>query len=201
LQRRPDLARAIAGRGDEICSHGYRWIPQFEMTEEQERLFIRQAADAIEQASGQRPIGWLSRYLCTDRTRRLLIEEGYRYHMDDFSADAPFWNLVDMSDGTQAPLAIIPYALDTNDMKFWLDPSYTPNDWLDYAIATLDWLLAEAATQPRMMSLGMHLRIIGRPGRIGAFKAFLDYAGAQRGIWCATRAQIAAHFAASVAAP
>jgi peptidoglycan/xylan/chitin deacetylase (PgdA/CDA1 family) len=98
-------------------------------------------------------------------------------------------------------LAIIPYALDTNDMKFWLDPSYTPNDWLDYAIATLDWLLAEAATQPRMMSLGMHLRIIGRPGRIGAFKAFLDYAGAQRGIWCATRAQIAAHFAASVAAP
>jgi peptidoglycan/xylan/chitin deacetylase (PgdA/CDA1 family) len=201
LQRRPELARAIADRGDEICSHGYRWIPQFEMSEEQERLFIRQAADAIEQASGQRPIGWLSRYLGTDRTRRLLIEEGYRYHMDDFSADAPFWDLVEMSDGARRPLAIIPYALDTNDMKFWLDPSYTPQNWLDYAVATLDWLREEAASQPRMMSLGTHLRIIGRPGRIGAFKAFLDYAAAQPGVWFATRAQIAQHFAASVGAP
>ena len=197
LQRRPELARAIAGRSDEICSHGYRWIPQFEMTEEQERLFIRQAGDAIEQVSGQRPIGWLSRYLGTDRTRRLLIEGGYRYHMDDFSADAPFWDLVEMSDGTQAPLVIVPYALDTNERKFWLDPSYTPQDWLDYAIATLDWLLAESVNKPRMMSLGTHLRIIGRPGRIGALKAFLDYASAQSGLWIATRAQIAEHFAAS----
>jgi peptidoglycan/xylan/chitin deacetylase (PgdA/CDA1 family) len=198
LLRSTELAQAITARGDEICSHGYRWIPQFEMTEEQERLFIRKAAESILQASGQRPTGWLSRYLYTDNTRRLLLEEGYRYHMDDFSADAPFWDQVTMADGTQQTLAIIPYALDTNDMKFWLDPGYSPADWLDYAIATLDWLIEEAEAQPRMMSVGTHLRIIGRPGRIGAFKAFLDYATAKPGLWFATRSQIAGHFAASV---
>jgi peptidoglycan/xylan/chitin deacetylase (PgdA/CDA1 family) len=198
LLRRPDLARAIAARGDEVCSHGYRWIPQFEMNEAEEREFIAKAAQAIEQATGERPVGWLSRYLYTDHTRRLLLEAGFRYHMDDFSADAPFWDQVAMADGTTQSLAILPYALDTNDMKFWLDPSYTPSAWLDYAIATLDWLHEEAATAPRMMSLGMHLRIIGRPGRIGALKAFLDYAAAKPGLWIATRAAIARHFAASV---
>lgn len=196
LLRSRDLAQAITARGDEICSHGYRWIPQFEMNEAQERHFIRSATEAILQASGQRPIGWLSRYLYTDNTRRLLLEEGYRYHMDDFSADAPFWDQLVMADGTQQNLAIIPYALDTNDMKFWLDPGFSPTDWLDYAIATLDWLSEEAATQPRLMSLGTHLRIIGRPGRISAFKSFLDYATAKPNLWFATRAQIAGHFAA-----
>jgi peptidoglycan/xylan/chitin deacetylase (PgdA/CDA1 family) len=195
LLRRPDLAEAITGRGDEICSHGYRWIPQFDMTEDQERAFIAQASEAIHHVSGQRPLGWLSRYLYSDQTRRLLLEQGYFYHMDDFSADAPFWDQVDMSDGTKKPLAIIPYALDTNDMKFWLDPSYRPSDWLDYAIATFDWLHEEARSQPRLMSLGTHLRIIGRPGRIGALRSFLDYATAKTDIWLATRAQIAAYFA------
>ena len=201
LQRRPEIARAIAARGDEICSHGYRWIPQFDMTEEAERAFIRQAADAIEQASGQRPIGWLSRYLHTDRTRRLLLEAGFRYHMDDFSADAPFWDRVVMADGSTEPLVILPYALDTNDMKFWMAPGYRPADWLDYAVASFDWLLAEAREMPRMMSLGMHLRIIGRPGRIGALAAFLEHVRAKPGVWIATRAQIARHFAAEGGPP
>jgi len=201
LLRSKELAQAITARGDEICSHGYRWIPQFEMNEDQERLFIRQAAESILQASGQRPTGWLSRYLYSDSTRRLLLEEGYRYHMDNFSADAPFWDQVTMADGTLQPLAIIPYALDTNDMKFWLDPGFSPSDWLDYAIATLDWLHEESTTQPRLMSVGTHLRIIGRPGRIGAFKAFLDYASAKPGLWFATRSQIASHFATAVPPP
>ncbi len=201
LLRRPDLARAIVMRGDEICSHGYRWIPQFEMDEAEERLFITRSADAIAQASGRRPVGWLSRYLHTDRTRRLLVEAGFSYHMDDFSADAPFWDRVSMSDATLRPLVILPYALDTNDMKFWLTPAFSPADWLGYAKGTLDWLLAEAQDRPRMMSLGMHLRIIGRPGRIGALQEFLAYARTKSGIWIATRQEIAQHFASAVPAP
>jgi peptidoglycan/xylan/chitin deacetylase (PgdA/CDA1 family) len=201
LLRAPDLAGAIAARGDEVCSHGFRWVPQYDMTESEERDFIASATAAILQATGRRPLGWLSRYLYTDRTRRLLLEQGYRYHMDDFSADAPFWHQVELEDGLLRPLIILPYALDTNDMKFWLDPSYRPADWLDYAIASFDWLLAESAVRPRLMSLGVHLRIIGRPGRIGALKQFLDYVAAKPGTWIATRAQIADHFASQVPAP
>jgi peptidoglycan/xylan/chitin deacetylase (PgdA/CDA1 family) len=201
LLRRPDLARAIVARGDEICSHGYRWVPQFEMGETEERAFIAQAADAIEQASGQRPVGWLSRYLHTDHTRRLLVEAGFTYHMDDFSADAPFWDRIELPGHEFRPLVILPYALDTNDMKFWLTPAFSPADWVAYAKSTLDWLLTEADEQPRMMSLGIHLRIIGRPGRIGALKDFLAYAQSKPGVWIATRRQIAAHFASAVPAP
>jgi peptidoglycan/xylan/chitin deacetylase (PgdA/CDA1 family) len=192
LERAPDLARAIAQRGDEVCCHGWRWVHQFQMEEAEERDFIVKARDSIEKSTGTRPIGWLSRYLHTDNTRRILAEEGFRYHMDDFSRDAPFWERVTLADGTTKPIVIVPYALDTNDMKFWLTPAYSPEDWLKYAIATFDWLYDEGG---RMMSLGLHLRIIGRPGRIWAFKAFLDHVAAKPDVWIASRAEIARHFA------
>lgn len=201
LERAPDLAKAIVARGDEVCCHGLRWIPQFEMEEAEERAFIRGGADAIERATGKRPRGWLSRYLYTDNTRRLLIEEGYDYHMDDFSGDTPFWDNVAMADGGIRPLKIIPYALDTNDMKFWLTPAFSPDAWLKYAKDSLDWLLEEGEKQPRMMSVGTHLRIIGRPGRIGAYRDFVAYAAAKPGVWIATRAEIADAFAAHVPPP
>jgi hypothetical protein len=104
-------------------------------------------------------------------------------------------------------MVIVPYALDTNDMKMWVAPSYTPDLWLKYAIDTFDWLLREDATArlarlpPRMMSLGLHLRIIGRPGRIGALERFLAHVARADGVWVATRRQIAEHFAAMVPAP
>ena len=94
---------------------------------------IRKAADSLEQTTGQRPAGWLSRYLHTEVTRRLLVEEGYTYHMDDYSDDFPFWETVEMADGAKKPMLIMPYALDSNDMKFWLAPSLTARDWLAYA--------------------------------------------------------------------
>ncbi len=202
LERAPEIARAITARGDEVCSHGYRWAHQFWMDEAKEREFIRKAADSLEQTTGQRPAGWLSRYLHTEVTRRLLVEEGYTYHMDDYSDDFPFWDAVEMADGSKRPMLIMPYALDSNDMKFWLAPSLTARDWLQYATDTFDWLAAEAEREgARYMSLGLHLRIIGRPGRIAAFQGFLEHVARHPTVWIASRRQIAEAFAATVPAP
>ena len=201
LERAPELAATIRARGDETCSHGWRWVHQFRFNEAEERDFIRRAADSIEASTGTRPAGWLSRYLHTEHTRRLLQEEGYSYHMDDYSADTPFWGAVT---GSSQPMVIVPYALDSNDMKMWVAPAYTPDLWLKYAIDTFDVLLAEGAANdapPRMMSLGLHLRIIGRPGRIWALQRFLAHVAAAPGVWVTTRRAIAEHFAASVPAP
>ena len=192
LERAPDIARYIAEGPHEPCSHGHRWVHQFRMDEARERDFIAQATASIQASTGKRPAGWLSRYLLTPNTRRLLQEAGYLYHMDDYSADAPFWAGVD---GSDAPMLILPYALDSNDMKLWTDPALSVGDWLDYARRTFDVLYAEGGQgQPRMMSLGVHLRIIGRPGRIGALDQLLAHVRGHEGVWIATRLQIAQHW-------
>jgi len=190
LERAPELTRRIANSQHEVCSHGYRWAHQFHMEEDEERAYIRKAVASIQKSVGKRPLGWLSRYLTSDRTRRLLAEEGFFYTMDDYSHDRPFW------DATQsAPLVVVPYALDTNDMKFWTDPSYAPESWLAYAKQSFDWLYEEGAIAPRMMSLGVHSRIIGRPGRIKYFRDFLEYVAARPDVWIAPRLEIAQHYA------
>jgi len=196
LERAPEVARFIAGRGDEAASHGYRWSHQFRMDEAEEREFIRGAVRSITRTTGTRPVGHLSRYLVSDNTRRILAEEGFLYHMDDYSRDEPFWELVD-----GRPLVIMPYALDTNDMKMWAEPSYTPRQWLDYAIDTFECLHAEGADRPRMMSLGLHLRAIGRPGRIRALHRLLEHVESRGDVWIATRREIAEHFASRVPPP
>ncbi len=189
LERAPWLAQSIMAGRHEVCAHGYRWAHQLGMSEETEREFIRKATESIAQSTGKRPLGWLSRYLHTDSTRRLLQEAGYLYHMDDFSRDEPFWD-----DSLAKPMVVLPYALDSNDMKMWNAPALTPSDWLQYAVDTFDWLLKESVARPRMMSLGVHLRIIGRPGRIGALERFLLHVSRAEGVWVATREQIARHF-------
>jgi allantoinase len=196
LERAPQLATEIVRQGHEVCSHGWRWIHQFHLDEAKEREFIQKAIASIEKTTGARPYGWLSRYLLTPNTRRLLAEEGFVYHMDDYSDDQPFW---DVAGGK--PIVIVPYALDTNDMKFWTDPALPVDQWLKYAIDTFDWLYAEGAAAPRMMSIGLHLRIIGRPGRIGALEKFLAHATKQPGVWITTRLAIARHFAGAVRPP
>lgn len=196
LEKAPWLAEAIMVRGDEPCSHGYRWAFTAFMNETDEREFIARSTASIEATCGRRPAGWLSRYLHSEATRRLLIEQGYAYHMDDYSDDFPFWDRV----GERA-IVVLPYALDSNDMKFWLSPALTPDMWLDYAKRSFDVLLRESDNSgARLMSLGLHLRIIGRPGRIDALRAFLAHARAHR-VWIARREEIAAHFAAQVPRP
>jgi allantoinase len=195
LEKAPELARALVAAGHEVCSHGYRWVHQFSFKEDREREFIRKATDSIQASTGERPYGWLSRYLFTDNTRRLLVEEGYVYHMDDLSDDVPRWDFVDVG-GTSRGIVIVPYAIDTNDMKFWVAPGYTPQQWLDYAVASFDQLYQEGASQPKIMSLGLHLRIIGRPGRIGALAAFMQHVASHADVWVTSRLAIARRFAA-----
>jgi peptidoglycan/xylan/chitin deacetylase (PgdA/CDA1 family) len=200
LERAPELAAEIRRQArHEVTSHGYRWAHQFHMNEEQERGYIRQAVESLERTTGQRPQGWLSRYLLTDNTRRLLAEEGFLYHMDDYGDDEPSWDC-----SHSRPIVVMPYQVDNNDMKMWAEPSYTPDQWLKYALDNLQWSLKEGEHEVNMMSLGLHLRIIGRPGRIWALEKFLshvqDLNGQCAGIWVATRAQIARHFAQHVAA-
>lgn len=194
LEKAPSLARAIAVAGHEVCSHGYRWVHQFSFDEDRERAFIRNATESLRASTGERPFGWLSRYLFTPNTRRLLIEEGYFYHMDDFGDDVPRWEFVDVG-GQQRAIVIVPYALDTNDMKMWVAPAYTPAQWLDYAVATFDQLYAEGAESPKIMSLGLHLRIIGRPGRIGALAKFMQHVASHKDVWVTSRLAIAKRFA------
>lgn len=200
LEVAPEVARMIVAGGHETCSHGWRWVHQFSFDEGRERDFVRKSVTSIAATTGARPLGWLSRYLHTGATRRILAEEGFVYHMDDLSDDVPRWDVVETGAGPK-PIVIVPYALDTNDMKFWLAPGYTPQQWLDYAIDTFDRLRAEGAHGPVMMSLGVHLRIIGRPGRIGALERLLDHVRAAHGVWVAPRLDIARAFAAAVPAP
>lgn len=197
LQKAPWLADAIVARGDEPCNHGHKWAFTAFMDEAEETAFIEKGTASIAETCGRRPVGWLSRYLHTDITRRILKEQGYLYHMDDYSDDFPYWADVEMKNGSSEPMVILPYAIDSNDMKFWLSPSFTPDMWLSYAKNTFNWLLREANEEgARMMSLGLHLRIIGRPGRIDAFQHFLDHVKAHKDVWIATREEIAQHFAA-----
>ncbi len=197
LENHPEIAAAIVDLGHEPISHGYRWVHQFKMDEAQERDFIRKAVTSIEATCGVRPYGWLSRYLLTDNTRRLLSEEGFAYHMDDYSGDVPFW---DRGTGPgkppeNKPMCIVPYQLDSNDMKMWTDPALTPRQWLDYAKANFDQLYREGeAGNPKMMSLGLHLRIIGRPGRIWALEEFFAHVAQHKDVWVTTRKAIAEHF-------
>ncbi|MEM1380651.1 MAG: polysaccharide deacetylase family protein [Pseudomonadota bacterium] len=199
LEKAPWLAKAIIERGDEPCNHGHKWTFSAFMSEEEERAFVRKGTESIEATCGRKPAGWLSRYLHTDKTRRFIKEAGYFYHMDDYSDDFPYWDQVEMDDGSRQPMVILPYAIDSNDMKFWLAPSFTPQMWVDYAKRTFDWLYEEAQTEgARIMSLGLHLRIIGRPGRIAALREVLDYVTGHDDVWCASREEIAHHFAEHV---
>jgi len=196
LERAPELTREIVRQGHEVTSHGWRWAHQFHMNEEQELAYIRKAVQSIEASTGRRPQGWLSRYLLTENTRRLLADEGFLYHMDDYGDDEPRWEAP-----AGKPIVVLPYQVDNNDMKMWAEPSYTPDQWLKYAIDNLEWSLAEGEHEVNMMSIGLHLRIIGRPGRIWALEKFLAHAArraAEGGVWIATREQIARHFAAQV---
>lgn len=196
LERAPQIADFIRSRQDEAASHGYRWIQQYRMDDEQERDFIRSARDSIAASVGTPPVGHLSRYLLTERTREILVQEGFAYHMDDYSGDEPYWDVT-----PSGPIVIMPYAIDTNDMKMWHSAGYTARDWHDYLVDTFDQMYSERREGFRYMSLGVHLRIVGRPGRIGALRRFLDYVRSHDDVWFVHRRQMAQAFAESVPVP
>jgi len=192
LKNAPSIVELINNGNHEVCSHGYYWRHQFRMTEDQERDYIKKAKNEIHKIVGYPPEGWLSRYLTTENTRQLLNEEGFLYTMDDYSHDRPFL------DPVTKKLIVVPYALDTNDMKFWLSYKFGTSDWLEYCKDTLDWLLEEGNKSPRMMSVGLHCRISGRPGRMSNLRKLLDYVVARDDVWIATRRDIARVYLAAL---
>ncbi len=187
LERNPVAARAMIAAGWEVASHGWRWIDYLEMSPEEERAHIRRAIDAIENVCGVRPVGWYTGRI-SERTRELVVAEGgFLYDSDSYADELPYWVEVGGKDHL-----VIPYALDANDFKFLLPNGFvTADDFTAYLVDTFEQLHAEGG---RMMSVGLHCRITGRPGRARALDRFLQYLGTQSDVWVTTRAEIARHW-------
>ncbi len=166
LARSPWIAQDVLRRGHEICSHGVRWEGPVHLTEDQERKRITDAVEIIRNCSGSRPLGWHSRSTATPNTRRLLVENGFTYDSDAYNDDLPYLLL---SHGRE--YVVIPYALDTNDMRFFQGHGFVQSDdFSRYCINAVEWLRHNSESCSKMITIGLHLRIIGRPGRISGLK-------------------------------
>ncbi|OQS34384.1 allantoinase [Chromobacterium haemolyticum] len=195
LERHPELASALAELGHEVAGHGYRWIHYQQVDEAVEREHMRRCVEAIRRLTGQRPSGW---YTGRDspNTRRLVADDGgFLYDSDYYGDDLPFWTLVRRSDGGEQPHLIVPYALDTNDMRFATAQGFnTGEHFFSYLKDAFDVLYAEGADKPRMLSVGLHCRLIGRPGRFAGLCRFLDYLERHPRVWVCRRVDIARHW-------
>ena len=199
LQRHPDVCAAFVELGHEIACHGWRWISYQGIDEAVEREHMRHGLDAIEQLTGTRPLGW---YTGRDspNTRRLVADDGrLLYDSDYYGDDLPLWMQVARTDGSVVPRLVVPYTLDANDMRFASAQGFAQgDDFFIYLRDTFDALYAEGdpngLNQPRMMSVGMHCRLLGRPGRIVALQRFLDHVGKHQYVWVCRRVDIARHW-------
>lgn len=188
IERNPSLANYLRNETHEVCCHGYRWEEVFAFSEQTERERIALAVASIERSIGRRPSGWYCRYGPSEHTRRLLVEEGgFEYDSDSYADDLPYF-----VDFPQKRWCVVPYALDTNDIKFWRSPSFSgSDDFFCYLKDSFDCLYREGASSPRMMSVGLHCRIAGRPGRAVAVERFIEYAKSHEHVWFARRVDIA----------
>ena len=193
LERNPAAARAIADAGHEVCSHGYRWVGFQDMHIDEEREQMKLAVASIERTIGTRPLGWYCRYAPSLNTRKLVVEEGgFLYDSDAYDDDLPYWTNVDGK-----PHLVIPYTLDANDMKFSVAPGFTsPDGFYRYLKDAFEVLYAEGMTTPKMMSVGLHTRLAGRPGRAAALGRFLDEIAGRDDVWIPRRIDIARHWIA-----
>lgn len=192
LERHPEAAAAIVEAGHEVVSHGWRWIDYQFIDDRIEREHIRLAVESLTRITGTRPLGWYTGRV-SPNTRRLVVEEGgFLYDADAYNDDLPYWTDIE----GRAHL-VVPYTLDTNDMKFANVAGFTTGgQWFEYVRDAFDALYAEGAERPRMMSVGLHCRLIGRPGRVGALERFLDYVQAREHVWICRRIDIARHWIA-----
>jgi putative urate catabolism protein len=190
LERNPEAVAAMLAGGHEIACHGWRWITYQSMDEATERDHMRLAVDAIRRMTGSAPVGW---YTGRDspNTRRLLIEHGgFLYDADSYADDLPYWVEVN---GT--PHLVVPYTLDTNDMRFATAQGFNSGEqFFQYLRDAFEVLYAEGETRPKMMSVGLHCRIAGRPGRFSALCRFLDHVQRRDDVWICRRVDIARHW-------
>ncbi len=198
LERNPDAVKAMLDADWEIASHGYRWI-DYQFTDEAvEREHLHKAIETHTRVTGQRPAGW---YLgrCSPNTHRLVAEEGgFTYNADSYADDLPYWDAM----YGDKPQLIVPYTLDANDMRFASPQGFNAGEqFYNYLKDSFDTLYAEGDQTPRMMSVGLHCRLVGRPGRIAALARFLDYVQSFDEVWVARRIDIAEHWQQKHPAP
>ncbi|WP_374490303.1 allantoinase PuuE [Zoogloea sp.] len=197
LQRHPELTAAFRELGHEIACHGWRWIHYQNVDEATEREHMRIGMEIIQQLTGERPLGW---YTGRDspNTRRLVADDGgFLYDSDYYGDDLPFWTRVQRTDGTEVPHLIVPYTLDTNDMRFSLPQGFSHGDeFFEYLRDAFDVMYAEGDERPAMLSVGMHCRLLGRPGRFRALQRFLDHIEKHDKVWVCRRVDIARHWVA-----
>jgi peptidoglycan/xylan/chitin deacetylase (PgdA/CDA1 family) len=202
LERNPDACAAFTALGHEIACHGWRWLHYQDVDERTEREHMRRAIDSLVRLTGQRPLGW---YTGRDspNTRRLVADEGgFVYDSDYYGDDLPFWTRVTRTDGSETDHLIVPYTLDVNDMRFATPQGFNTADHFErYLRDTFDVLYAEGAETPRMMSVGMHCRLLGRPGRLAALQRFLDHVATHDRVWVCRRIDIAEHWRRTHPAP
>jgi len=189
LERNPLAVAKIRDNGYDICCHGWRWIKHFELAEDEEREHIRRAIASLQATMGERPLGWYCRYGPSVNTRRLIAEEGgFLYDSDYYGDELPLWQLVEGK-----PHLVIPYSLTNNDGKYagWTG---TSDEWFSFLRDAFDMLYAEGATQPKMMSVGLHMRLVGHPARAVGLQKFLDYVQRFPDVWITRRLDIAQHW-------
>ena len=190
LERNPEVARAIVERGHEVCGHGYRWQEYHSMDRDSELDSIRRTVESLERTTGVRPVGWFTRYGPSLNTRELVAgEQGFIYDSLSMNDDLPYFVIVN-----EAPWLVIPYSFETNDARFWRGGLVSVNDFFEYLKDTFDCLYEEGQSSPKMMSVGLHCRITGRPARSRAVQRFLEYASGFPDVWFARRDEIASHW-------
>jgi len=186
LETNPEAAKAIVDRGHEICSHGYRWIEHFTLSKEEERDAIQKAVVSIEKVTGHRPVGWYCREP-SENTIELLAEEGgFLYDSDVYNDDLPYYVKV-----SGKHFLLIPYTPDVNDFHYFSNRFSNSEEFYQYMKDSFDKMYEEGRENPKMMNVGLHVRISGRPGRTVAVDRFLKYVKAKPKVWIATRADIA----------
>jgi putative urate catabolism protein len=193
LERHPAAAAALVEAGHEVMSHGWRWIDYQYMGEEEEREHLKRAVEILTRLTGSRPLGWYTGRQ-SPNTRRLVVEEGgFLYDADAYNDDLPYWTTV-----SGKGHLVIPYTMDNNDMKFGgIQGFNTGEDFYTYLRDSFDVLYAEGATAPKMMSVGLHMRLAGRPGRAAGLARFLDHVVKHEGVWICRRVDIARHWMAT----
>jgi allantoinase len=196
LERHPEVTQAFVDLGHEIACHGWRWIHYQGMDEATEREHLRIGTEIVHRLTGgQWPLGW---YTGRDspNTRKLVVEHGgYVYDSDYYGDDLPFWTQVEAAQGGTVPHLIVPYTLDTNDMRFATPQGFNTGDhFFDYLRDSFDVLYEEGAETPRMLSIGMHCRLLGRPGRLRGLQRFLDHLEQHADVWVCRRIDIARHW-------
>ncbi|HWM66038.1 MAG TPA: allantoinase PuuE [Steroidobacteraceae bacterium] len=202
LQRHPEAAAAYRELGHEVAGHGLRWISYQLVDEATERAHLTEAVAILRDVMGEAPVGW---YTGRDspNTRRLVVEHGgFLYDADSYADDLPYWTEVTVGGNRAAPHLVVPYTLDSNDMRFASPQGFNSGtQFFDYLRDAFDTLYAEGApsglNRPKMLSVGLHARLIGRPGRIAALERFLDYVQGHQHVWICRRADIARHWVAT----